>query len=294
MAQVSSAGIRAAMRYWPDAFGADADAVLEKLLPGMRPLRPVMGDSHETMMMARLLQDGKSSAELLADWPNAFAQGCKQHGATAEELDEYLEDFRCEAVNKQQPERAQCPTLKGVSSNLRRVVPRVDTRTQHRATVQSQGLDARSFVREMVIVCTRASCLHARTACLLFWKLAGHMYMRAQRHHPAQALRRAKWMADVPDDSPDSYLSANEPFPGVEHALRMCEFPYYMASSKRASRVAKLATDVLKLSGFQEDSPRMVTGLMPPSEKKTEALGCATYTYTNHMHMPGAVSRIQV
>ena len=285
MAQVSGAGIRAAMQYWPDAFDADADAVLEKLLPGMRPLRPVMGDSHETMMMARLLQDGKSSAELLADWPTAFAQGCKQHGATAEELDEYLEDFRCGVVNTQQPERDQCPTLKGVASNLRRVVPRVDTRTQHRATVQSQKIVTRSSVRETDIVRTRASCLHARTACLLVCKLAGHM--RAQCHRPAQALRRAKWMADVPDDSPDSYLSANEPFPGVEHALRMCEFPYYMASSKRASRVAKLATDVLNLSGFQKDSPRMVTGLMPPSEKKTEALGYA-------QHQPDAVSRMNV
>ena len=84
-------------------------------------------------------------------------------------------------------------------------------------------------------------------------------------------------MKTVPDDSPESYISANQPFPGVQHALRMCEFPYYIASSKREARVAKLATDVLKIQGFEEGSPRMVADLMPPSEKKTEALGCACF-----------------
>lgn len=93
-AQVSGAGIRAAMKYWPDAFTGDEHAVVEQLLPGMRPLRPVMRDSHETMMMGRLLQDGKTSAELLADWPAAFEQAIEHCGAQEDELERFFEEFR--------------------------------------------------------------------------------------------------------------------------------------------------------------------------------------------------------
>jgi hypothetical protein len=77
------------------------------------------------------------------------------------------------------------------------------------------------------------------------------------------------------DCSPDDYLAANAAYPGVEQALMFCEFPYYIASSKRAGRVSKLATDLLKLRGFEEGSPRMMAGLQPPAEAKAGALGCA-------------------
>jgi hypothetical protein len=83
---------------------------------------------------------------------------------------------------------------------------------------------------------------------------------------------RLKWMKEQPDD----YLAANSVYDGVEASLMFCEFPFYIASSKKGSRVSKLATDLLKLKGFEEGSARMLTGLLPPNEAKAKALGCGT------------------
>lgn len=66
------------------------------------------------------------------------------------------------------------------------------------------------------------------------------------------------------------------PFDGVDSALQQFEHPFYVATSDHASRASKLATDALRLKGFEsEDSPRMFCDLVPPDEKKAEALECA-------------------
>jgi hypothetical protein len=77
------------------------------------------------------------------------------------------------------------------------------------------------------------------------------------------------------EEHPEEYRAINKVYPGVASALMMCEQPYYIASSKKANRVSKLATDVLKLKGFEEDSPRLFAGLLPPNERKAETLRCA-------------------
>ena len=89
------------------------------------------------------------------------------------------------------------------------------------------------------------------------------------------AVYRLKWMADAPDE----YLACNEVYPGVDTALLFCEYPYYIASSKKAARVSALATQLLKLKGFESsDSPRLFASLLPPNEAKAETLRCAATT----------------
>jgi hypothetical protein len=77
------------------------------------------------------------------------------------------------------------------------------------------------------------------------------------------------------EEQPEEYLAANKVYPGIDAALKMCEHPYYIASSKKANRVSKLATELLKLTGFERDSPRLFAGLLPPNELKAETLRCA-------------------
>jgi hypothetical protein len=83
-------------------------------------------------------------------------------------------------------------------------------------------------------------------------------------------VRRKEWMASCPEE----YIAANSAYPGVEATLRYCEFPFYIASSKKAERVSKLATELLNLRGFTEDSPRLYAGLLPPNDRKCAAMKC--------------------
>lgn len=47
--------------------------------------------------------------------------------------------------------------------------------------------------------------------------------------------------------------------------------PFYVASSKRRDRLVRLLNAHLCL-GLEPDSPRMLAGLIPPNERKIEAL----------------------
>lgn len=78
---------------------------------------------------------------------------------------------------------------------------------------------------------------------------------------------RATWL----DRDRDGWLACNKPYPGIVDALSTCEAPFYIASSKAAHRVSVLATEAL---GMEVDpgSPRLFCSLIPPNEKKVEAL----------------------
>ncbi|GBF99414.1 hypothetical protein Rsub_12246 [Raphidocelis subcapitata] len=78
---------------------------------------------------------------------------------------------------------------------------------------------------------------------------------------------RAGWL----DRDRAGWLACNTPYPGVFEALAACEAPFYIASSKAAHRVAALATGVLGVP-LAQDSPRLFCSLLPPNEKKVEAL----------------------
>ncbi|KAI8467749.1 MAG: hypothetical protein J3K34DRAFT_429434 [Monoraphidium minutum] len=67
------------------------------------------------------------------------------------------------------------------------------------------------------------------------------------------------------------WLACNKPYPGVVDALASCEAPFYIASSKAASRVSVLAREALGMD-VDGDSPRLYCSLIPPNEKKVEAL----------------------
>lgn len=77
--------------------------------------------------------------------------------------------------------------------------------------------------------------------------------------HQTMSRDEAAWAAMVPLYS------------GVEEALSACEMPFYIASSKRRNRLTLLLNILLVLQ-LEEDSPRVLGGLIPPNEKKIEAL----------------------
>jgi len=68
-----------------------------------------------------------------------------------------------------------------------------------------------------------------------------------------------------------SWLALNQPYPGAAEALRDCPFPFYIASSKAGHRVSALLRELLGID-IPEGSPRLFASLLPPEEKKAEAL----------------------
>lgn len=71
--------------------------------------------------------------------------------------------------------------------------------------------------------------------------------------------------------APDSWLSLNPLYPGVADALQACPYPFYIASSKAASRLVPLLRASLGMQ-VEEGSPRIFASLIPPNERKIEAL----------------------
>jgi hypothetical protein len=61
----------------------------------------------------------------------------------------------------------------------------------------------------------------------------------------------------------DAWLHLNKLYPGVKEALEASPFPYYIASSKKASRLVSLLNLHLNL-GIDEQSPRLFASLQPP------------------------------
>ena len=57
-------------------------------------------------------------------------------------------------------------------------------------------------------------------------------------------------------------------------ALRACEHPWYVASSKAAHRISPLLRALLGVD-MDTASPRLFAGLIPPNERKIAALRCA-------------------
>jgi hypothetical protein len=71
------------------------------------------------------------------------------------------------------------------------------------------------------------------------------------------------------------WLALNPLYPGVAEALRQCPYPFYIASSKASSRLVTLLNASLGMS-VDEHSPRLFASLIPPNEKKIEALRAIT------------------
>lgn len=78
---------------------------------------------------------------------------------------------------------------------------------------------------------------------------------------------RNKWMAE----HTQAWMRQQQPYAGVREALAECPYPTYIASSKAAHRVSALSGEVLGLD-LPADSPRLYASLLPPEEKKAEAL----------------------
>lgn len=71
--------------------------------------------------------------------------------------------------------------------------------------------------------------------------------------------------------APDGWRALNPLYPGVDDALRACPYPFYIASSKAASRLVPLLRASLGME-VEVGSPRIFASLIPPNERKIEAL----------------------
>ncbi|GAB4817350.1 hypothetical protein N2152v2_004396 [Parachlorella kessleri] len=73
---------------------------------------------------------------------------------------------------------------------------------------------------------------------------------------------------------PEEWTALNTFFPGVADALQDCPYPFYIASSKAASRLSVLLKAGLPAQEdlWREGSPRVFASLLPPNAKKAEAL----------------------
>lgn len=68
------------------------------------------------------------------------------------------------------------------------------------------------------------------------------------------------------------WRALNPLYPGVAEALAECPYPTYFASSKAASRLVSLLTAPPLGLDVAADSPRLFASLIPPNERKIEAL----------------------
>lgn len=80
-----------------------------------------------------------------------------------------------------------------------------------------------------------------------------------------------KYRASRMKDSSDKWIALNPLYPGVAEAVRDCRDPFYICSSKRSDRLYPLLNVLLQL-GVEEGSPRIFAGLIPPTERKIDAL----------------------
>jgi hypothetical protein len=96
-AQVSTAGLRAAFEYWPDAYkGKYLEAVLEEQAESMRALRPFMVNGVEAMLLARLLQEGISVEDIQSSWHEQLHAGYERFESQTA-LEPWFERFRSAA-----------------------------------------------------------------------------------------------------------------------------------------------------------------------------------------------------
>ncbi|KAF6253918.1 hypothetical protein COO60DRAFT_369922 [Scenedesmus sp. NREL 46B-D3] len=79
---------------------------------------------------------------------------------------------------------------------------------------------------------------------------------------------RATWLAS----DRAGWLARNQPYAGMVDAVAACEYPIYFASSKAAHRVSTLLQEHFSMSDLTQDSPRLFASLLPPEQKKVEAL----------------------
>jgi phosphoglycolate phosphatase-like HAD superfamily hydrolase len=70
---------------------------------------------------------------------------------------------------------------------------------------------------------------------------------------------------------PQAWAALSPAYPGVKEALADCPAPYYVASSKREDRLLQLLRLHFGLE-VESGSPRVFAGLIPPEQRKVEAL----------------------
>jgi phosphoglycolate phosphatase-like HAD superfamily hydrolase len=69
----------------------------------------------------------------------------------------------------------------------------------------------------------------------------------------------------------EGWVALNPLYEGIAEAMADCTSPFYICSSKRGDRLVRLLNAQFDLD-VTEDSPRVLASLIPPNDKKIEAL----------------------
>jgi phosphoglycolate phosphatase-like HAD superfamily hydrolase len=101
---------------------------------------------------------------------------------------------------------------------------------------------------------------------LLEWSLASWGEDEAQLAALFERLR-----GQLVERDPEAWVATVPLYPGIKEALADCPYPFYIASSKREDRLVRLLNGLLGL-GVEEGSPRVIASLIPPNQRKIEAL----------------------
>ena len=69
----------------------------------------------------------------------------------------------------------------------------------------------------------------------------------------------------------DEWVKRHEMYSGLKDTLKSCKYPWYIVTSRAKHRTLKLIDAMLGLS-WPEDTPRLFSKMLPPNQKKIEAL----------------------
>jgi hypothetical protein len=94
LVKVSQAAIHAAFLRWPKAFPEGVAQALDDLRAPMRELRPQVVYGVDSMIIARLLREGREVQEIAGQWEVLRPEALERLETSSGELVEYFQQFR--------------------------------------------------------------------------------------------------------------------------------------------------------------------------------------------------------
>ena len=69
----------------------------------------------------------------------------------------------------------------------------------------------------------------------------------------------------------EAFIQNNKLYAGISDAVNLCQYPWYVITSRAKDRTLKLLKGLLS-QDWPEDTPRLYAGLSPPNEMKIAAI----------------------